>query len=1752
MNGGVIFRGMEGKKSGISGLPSGIVKNGSKTDLSLESNKKWLYVNPVIGRVINGYAVTEASAYRPFEDGTRVYHGGARTLDDGTEDASGLVTEYWAKKKADNSIGVVDSDTFNETEYTLEPVTMRNGNKHYSIADIDKNLDKLDTKGSAANIEVPNGQAFFIMSLAVNSGMSKKALGYNQAYQVSRSAKYSSVEKNLTAATNSVADYNSYAKNDKLNSSNVAENRGYIWNNYTIDNVDISATNNRTLKLSTSNGNYYLPDGYKGIGNFFQDLDNTRMKITSFDGNNSTISQNTYFYYYDDSSSYSPISSNKMGLGLINYTTVDGTYQNFYLTGNLTTDLVNKQNGAFLTNKQASALDPISNNTAGNSIYLSTGMLLGTSNAAITVKNIALKNVYLFGLRNTGGMIGYLSNLKTLNYIIEASVEDDAYNSDMIKVHGRASTGGLVGKINTGYAKVDMNNHTFNLNEVVCECTNRGGNYYDYGVGGFIGMMRAGQNGMDSEDNPSSNYFRNIVIGTEEQAQNVTCTKGAEMFTAGVVGILNKCKGINIENCTFYNLSVEAKYAAAGLVAFPTTYTPAVVSNTHLYSPLGSSIESNADFAGGLIGSSDPRTDNGGGSQKFTFNNCSVEGYTLSGKKGAGGAIGFRGAATSAGVRNLVINNSKIQNCVIKSDGSAGGLIGEMNEPIVGYNVLSKNVTLESYTPDGSITNAGYICGRITTTTENVTYMTSGNSRTNNITGTKPNIKIVGFSRQADDESTMEPELVGACNYGTGFGTDGYVIFADYNDHADSVDYQNKLFSNMQSIGTNVKTMRSRTVNNTTGDVVYGNYDTHADANTDTGYTSNGKTTYNENYPYVTSSRKFDIDGTNYLTGDGVSSYSYGSSAFWKITNDRKNDTRKSYKVFNELENEAIAKIESEYSDSYTEFKSYLDDNENNGILRFPLLIAEDTNRSTLTTLINNYLDTLTNTTYNFADTTNSAVFDVGLYKCTYKQGTKKFDVDIGSGANSGKTACLKKMEVTLSGQKSYYFYMEASDVDTGDIPQFSLMDVMFKDPSGSGNVAYHLYVPVYVRKVLRYDFNAEIRSGTDYNRDEYTKLTAGLTQNTRSQGLFENIGNPVTISFEYRYTRSADEWVAALNAGDSLLTNYYKSLTIKNHNGNNWPDVTRLVLVDANNKDKFYYLDTPPAMNNAQTTYISLYDFTDSNGNRFAPAPMQNLMTVTLEQSEDGTLTPTAGNTATGATVYDGTTYYRPITGNDTSLSDSDKYSVTSVTDIKPERYYLSIFTKLDTSDENIYRYEISSPESFNSNGTGVTYTDENWSVDNWRANKIDKSTILNLFIGNLYDNDLTLSVTPQKSGSQIMAGDNRYLDITMTANVNLTEKAVLAGIPGNMSSFQNKAEIYQTFLMMYDKLEADGSSEVGISLEADGAVGDISHKFMGGDIPPASFDMASATAVDNEQHIFSEQYVELRNGQNLIRELYKQANNYAVTIQVDFEMVYAPNALGYQFPKREDGSLISSGSSVIGYSKIASTVEGAANSAAFDKDTDPTRYYISDESSATLEYNVVTSKDIAGQYHYLGINSVETGDDECSIDTYAVYDTRALKSTGDYIELTMTLSNKSSYVQATVGNPAVSGTALPIEDYLTDLKIYGTGDSVIFEQGADPTNTANVVTTEDSTIYKVRVNRSLLKTQTEGVYYIPIDYKVKTGNALFNNDGLMYSNYKVSLTAAMYPAIDSVANNYSKASYAYDHIIYTNARVVPEVIEP
>lgn len=301
-NGGVIFRGMEGKTSGISGLPSNgqfvrkkdatanedtylINKPDTKTVdgetvTEYVPNMRWLYVNPIIGRVINGYAVTEASSYRPFEDGSRTYGNGDVEYWHETEDENGTITSS------------VDDDPTGKVG-----VTMRNGNKHYSITDINKN-DGTQLVVEGNKITVKNAQAFFLMSLIVNSGISQNKLGFvttDGTYMAfRRSAQYNEVGDSAkesgdyakTAAEYRVPELTSYINGDKT-----------------------KIANNKNATVELVNMTYYLPDGFKGIGNIFQNYSTseTRMLVSKFDGKGATISQNTsYYYYFKQSTPISP------------------------------------------------------------------------------------------------------------------------------------------------------------------------------------------------------------------------------------------------------------------------------------------------------------------------------------------------------------------------------------------------------------------------------------------------------------------------------------------------------------------------------------------------------------------------------------------------------------------------------------------------------------------------------------------------------------------------------------------------------------------------------------------------------------------------------------------------------------------------------------------------------------------------------------------------------------------------------------------------------------------------------------------------------------------------------------------------------------------------------------------------------------------------------------------------------------------------------------------------------------------------------------------------------------------------------------------------------------------------------------------------------------------------------------------------------------------------------------------------------
>lgn len=176
------------------------VYNGSDTatNLALDSSKADIYANPLVGRVINGYAVNESTQFSVTEDGT--YHddaGSARTASDGS-----ALTQH----------------------------TLKNGKKHYSVADINKNdTNKLDVTAVAAsgtdgNINVPNAQAMFILSLITQScagtaasaelGAYNNSLSYgtysSTVYGMSHIASYGDVGTGEASSD----DFSSYASKD--------------------------------------------------------------------------------------------------------------------------------------------------------------------------------------------------------------------------------------------------------------------------------------------------------------------------------------------------------------------------------------------------------------------------------------------------------------------------------------------------------------------------------------------------------------------------------------------------------------------------------------------------------------------------------------------------------------------------------------------------------------------------------------------------------------------------------------------------------------------------------------------------------------------------------------------------------------------------------------------------------------------------------------------------------------------------------------------------------------------------------------------------------------------------------------------------------------------------------------------------------------------------------------------------------------------------------------------------------------------------------------------------------------------------------------------------------------------------------------------------------------------------------------------------------------------------------------------------
>lgn len=1817
VNGGLIFRGMTGTATNNqAGIGASNLKNfsGGTGDVTASTNKKWLYVNPIIGRVLNGYAVTESTSYKPFEDGKRKYGDGSGVVFDGS--------------------GFTVVDDIDNYSGTTVGVTMRNGTKNYSIADINKDdtadASKLYVSGRNGTIQIPTAQSFYIMALIVNSGMGRMydynamvngtasetnslyykvtldkgsvkeytyngSLGYYNGYYMTRNSgvDYHHIGENAVTSdyTNSQTD----AVWAYLSDDNKKTNNPYLIRKYTKPNSNkyyartISNYNNTTNKIeltsSVSNYVYYLPDGFRGIGSMYYQVGeaesvissgyssynsskkiyykNDSLQIQKFIGNGLTISQNiNYNYYYIENSSdttknkvfdssymrVSNIGSDFTGAGLglfnrqlgsTNATETQNTankYNNFKLTGNVKCEVINSAsssgehicyNGVMTgtAKEKEEGIDRVD--------MVSVGALIGISCNNQYIDSLVLENVDIKGIRYTGGLIGWIPRHTT-------TIKNTVGNgSTKIKVSGAGSVGGMIGRNYAGNIIIDNNNAEFSITDVKSECY-RTGDDYNYGVGGFIGNCRINTAG----DNIS---ISNVIVGTIDQknATTVRSTVGDGIFTGGFIGIANKGV-LTIENCKVYNQSVSSPYISGGLVAYiaSANYKKVnnvpekidTIKNTHVYAQKYNgqklTISSTNESAGGFIGAGKRDM------LDIKVQNCSIEGYAVSGAKYAGGIVGVWGHVKNTGDQNnnniLSIQNFSISNCDITSTGTgaeayAGGLFGYLwgmhsgscYKKIYGYNIYSNNLNISG-------TKKGYICGYNYGRSQEVT-----------------SIKIVGLTRQNTDSNIeLVADLVATGSYPADnkLGVDGYVIFADYNNAGNKQTgtdaEENPVYANRQALFSNVLASGSKTNVAYIDRIVEGS-------------------PVSDNWPYVSSSPKTDISNTQYLTGDGAHDSSYVGSTAKTILDDMNSAKNKRY------QNTGFAYSTVEGSE-YVNLRDFLTDNMSSFArqtktgydgMDFPVLVVSNINCNAVLT---NYLRLLSNTDFSYGTDESGKVFNVDISSWKYEDG------EFTQRTGEDEKPALKCNPETKG------FYITTSEFDNTDY-RFSLIDVQYLDPSDPNKIAYHLYVPVIVKKMLHFNVNIRMSSGTTYDPDTYPASLVNLA---------ENLGNPVTIKTSFVYIRDKDEWTAAINSGESVYRNYdgsRKYLMFKDSAAHQFPSDAEIVLLDRNgDKDKSYYSKFAVATNTADEGQDPVYSYTNgvmepgdgtyklklSSFNGFTVSKLNDMMTISLDSDateKNLVIDSNAPDNKVVAVINDGSINNgAKLRLAEAGENDKVAIKVTSLQDGKnniEETYYLSIFTK-SSSTTDIYHYEISGVSNF-----------EEQAYPSARTN----NEAPHLFLGNIYSNTLTLTET---NDIDEMSKNNTSIGAKLVAKIGFTPSAYDAGITGFLGN--PNVKIFQTFLVSLNMVEKDGNTTTNKrGIQIDPTCVASGYKLQG-----RNASGIEGVLDNNDSHLLgcrvSGSYVEILNNKDLKDDLINAANHpktvngeleRTVQIESSISMTYDPTMMSVQFPKASRGDGV--GTYMIGYSNISSlSTNATASRASVNTETIQTEkeeplytylYFTNDITPVDFSYQAIENDEYLtpdgkyyptagknGNYGQLGIdaNQLEGNESSMHIDTAAYYDASSysLKSRGRYLKIVVQLSKKDAYSQA-----------LYIPTYLNNFVLCDKDDKDITSTNAEKDVTVIKPSEESGDyLYTYIVPIEELNGENDS-YVIPISFDVYTGaNDKFETKtgkDMQYSNYRVTVTVGM---LETASGNSLTNSEATDWIVYTNARLISDVVEP
>lgn len=613
--GGVIFRNMDNvaKDSALT------ISNTEAVGENVYTN---LFINPYIGRVVNGFAIEEG---RTFGKSTN----------------------------------------------------LNNGRKNYLITQFKSELndaEKLNViAGTTNTIEVPNAQALFMLSIISQSGMgytdrNKNTCGYGH-YTFTRNADYSKV--GTATLTSDDKDYKTaisdYQRLEKATSREYEKKNSVMLKKYTKPSekglYEAKWAHDQSKKFTvklTGNETYDLTDtGFRGINQLFDAADSNlggidcgyTLSLTAIQGNDKTIkldtdikayavkitdnkSGNTIEFQDVDNYKYRTAFASVKGVGLINCSTYALTVDSLKLSGKISVKTYNNDGKSYVNED------------------LSTGGIVGGVQGQCKFSGITLTDLEIYGAYTVGGLIG-----KSTNNINISGVKSE--NSG-IYVYGGFETGGLVGNSQKG-SEFNVKDSKITINKVEFANLDKGTGTW-FGVGGIAGSANIKTTISNVQLTP---YNTDSFIGSKKDNKPLATLT---MNEGGLIGLSNGA-------CTITKTSVSVDVYGSNAGGFVGINKNQLSINDCYY---GETSETSScgvygyTSSGGMVGTQNAAV---------TISKSAVKNATIgipaakNGDAGIGGYVGIKANG------DLKISDCEVNNVTLsaedKSNGAgAGGVIG--------------------------------------------------------------------------------------------------------------------------------------------------------------------------------------------------------------------------------------------------------------------------------------------------------------------------------------------------------------------------------------------------------------------------------------------------------------------------------------------------------------------------------------------------------------------------------------------------------------------------------------------------------------------------------------------------------------------------------------------------------------------------------------------------------------------------------------------------------------------------------------------------------------------------------------------------------------------------------------------------------------------------------------------------------------------------------------------------------------------